>query len=240
VEPRRNLLERRIPLGRGNRAVAANLDNVFIVVDTVDPAPLPQLVDRLCAIAEANEIPVAIVVNKADLAPPHAIAGRMRRAGYPVFEVSARSGLGLEPLFAEFKGRESILTGPSGAGKSSLLNRLQPGLRLRTAEVSAKIGRGKNTTVSAVMVPLVDGGWLVDTPGFSEVGLWGIEPRELAQCFPEMREPLERCKFADCRHLSEPGCAVLEAVAAGVIAADRHESYRILLAELVNAPKDWE
>jgi ribosome biogenesis GTPase len=143
-------------------------------------------------------------------------------------------------LFAEFKDKESLLTGPSGAGKSSLLNRLQPGLRLRTAEVSAKDGRGRHTTVSAVMVPLQGGGWLVDTPGFSEVGLWGIEPRELASCFPEMREALERCKFADCRHLSEPGCAVLDAVAAGVIGADRHESYRILLNELVTAPKDWE
>jgi ribosome biogenesis GTPase len=90
------------------------------------------------------------------------------------------------------------------------------------------------------MVPLQGGGWLVDTPGFSEVGLWGIEPRELASCFPEMRAPLERCKFADCRHLGEPGCAVLEAVAVGVIAPDRHESYRILLNELVTAPKDWE
>lgn len=240
VAPRRNLLERRIPLGRGTRPVAANLDHVFVVVSTVDPAPVPQLVDRLCAIAEANEIPVAIVVNKVDLGPAEPIAGRMRRAGYPVFEVSARAGVGLEPLFAEFKDKESLLTGPSGAGKSSLLNRLQPGLRLRTAEVSAKDGRGRHTTVSAVMVPLLNGGWLVDTPGFSEVGLWGIEPRELASCFPEMREALERCKFADCRHLGEPGCAVLDAVAAGSIAPDRHESYRILLNELVTAPKDWE
>ena len=240
VEPRRNLLERRIPLGRGTRPVAANLDRVFVVTATRDPAPVPQLIDRLCAIAEANDLPVAIVVNKVDLAPAAPIADRMRQAGYPVFEVSAKSDTGLAELFAEFRGRESLLTGPSGAGKSSLLNRLQPGLRLRTAEVSARIGRGKNTTVSAVMYPLEGGGWLVDTPGFSEVGLWGIEPRELARCFPEMREPLERCRFADCRHLTEPGCAVRDAVAAGRIAADRHESYRILLDELESAPKDWE
>ncbi len=240
VAPRRNQLERRIPLGRGARPVAANLDRVFVVTATTDPVPVPQLIDRLCAIAEANDIPVAIVVNKIDLAPAEAIAGRMERAGYPVFAVSARTGQGLEALFAELRGRESLLTGPSGAGKSSLLNRLQPGLGLRTAEVSAKVGRGRHTTVSARMVPLGGGGWLVDTPGFSEVGLFGIEPRELARCFPEMRGPLERCRFPDCRHLTEPGCAVGEAVAAGTIAADRHESYRILLEELVSAPREWE
>jgi ribosome biogenesis GTPase len=240
VEPRRNLLERRTPLGRGNRPVAANLDRVFVVTAAADPATVPQLMDRLCAIAEANEIPVAVVVNKADLGPAEAIADRYRKAGYEAFLVSARTGLGLDRLFAELKGKESLLTGASGVGKSTILNRLQPGLALRTAAVSEKNRRGKNTTVAAVLVPLPGGGWLVDTPGFSEVGLWGIAPRELAQCFPEMREPLERCKFADCTHRGEPGCAVRAAVDAGAIARDRYESYLALFDELITAPKDWE
>jgi ribosome biogenesis GTPase len=240
VEPRRNLLERRTPLGRGNRPVAANLDRVFVVTAAADPATVPQLMDRLCAIAEANEIPVAIVVNKADLGPAEAIADRYRKAGYEVFLVSARTGLGLDRLFGELKGRESLLTGASGVGKSTILNRLQPGLALRTAAVSEKNRRGKNTTVAAVLVPLPGGGWLVDTPGFSEVGLWGIAPRELARCFPEMREPLERCKFADCTHRGEPGCAVRAAMDAGAIARDRYESYLALFDELITAPKDWE
>jgi ribosome biogenesis GTPase len=240
VEPRRNLLERRTPTGRGNRPVAANLDRVFVVTAVVDPAPVPQLIDRLCAIAEANEIPVALVLNKIDLDPGTALAERYVRAGYPVYRVSVRAGLGLDPLFAELRGKESLLTGPSGAGKSTLLNRLQPGLALKTREISERIRRGKNTTVAAVLVPLDGGGWLVDTPGFSEVGLWGIEPRELARCFPELREPLERCKFADCWHRTEPGCAVRDGVEQGSIHPERYASYLALLDELQSAPKDWE
>ena len=240
VEPRRNLLERRTPLGRGNRPVAANLDRVFIVTAVADPAPVPQLIDRLCAIAEANEIPVAIVLNKIDLDPGTALAERYTQAGYEVYCISVKSGQGLEPLFAELHGKESLLTGPSGAGKSTLLNRLQPGLALKTREISERIRRGKNTTVAAVLVPLDGGGWLVDTPGFSDVGLWGIEPRELARCFPELREPLERCKFADCWHRSEPGCAVREGVEQGTIHPERYASYVTLLSELQDAPKDWE
>ena len=240
VSPRRNILERRTPSGRANRPVAANLDRVFVVTSAAEPHPVPQLLDRLLAIAEANEIPAALVINKCELAGFDALAAGYRAAGYDVFAVSARSGAGLAALFAELKGKESLLTGPSGVGKSTLLNRLQPGLVLRTGEISEKSRRGKNTTVAAVLVPLPEGGWLVDTPGFSEVGLFGIEPRELARCFPEMREPLERCKFADCTHRSEPGCAVREAVEGGAIAPSRYESYLILLAELRDAPKDWE
>jgi ribosome biogenesis GTPase len=125
-------------------------------------------------------------------------------------------------------------------GKSTILNRLQPGLALRTGAVSEKNRRGKNTTVAAVMVPLSGGGWLVDTPGFSDVGLWGIEPRELASCFPEMRNLIDLCKFADCTHRDEPACAVREATKSGGVDPDRYTSYLILLEELRSEPKDWE
>jgi ribosome biogenesis GTPase len=233
VEPRRNILERRTPSGRATRPVAANLDRVFVVTAAADPHPVPQLMDRLCAIAEANEIPVAIVINKCDLAPSDELAADYRRAGYQVYPVSARAGTGLEALFQELRGKESLLTGASGVGKSTILNRLAPGLTLRTGGVSEKNRR-------AVLVPLPGGGWLVDTPGFSEVGLWGIEPRELARCFPEMREEIDRCKFADCTHRGEPECAVRAATEAGRIAPARYESYLTLLAELREAPKDWE
>jgi ribosome biogenesis GTPase / thiamine phosphate phosphatase len=240
VEPRTALLERRVPEGRGSRPVAANVDQVFVVTATVDPAPIPQLIDRLLVVAEANEIPAAVVVNKVDLDPGEALVARCRKAGYAVHATSTKSGLGIAEFGAALAGRISVVTGPSGAGKSSLLNHVQPGLRLRTGEISAKVRRGKNTTVSAVMLPLDAGGFLVDTPGFSEVGLWGIDPGELDTCVPEFRPVLGDCRYADCRHRTEPGCRVREAVEGGAVARDRWESYLILLSELENAPEEWE
>ncbi len=239
VEPRRTLLERRVPLGRGTRPIAANIDTVFVVTSNCDPAPVPQLIDRLLVVAEANEIAAAVVINKVDLDPGTWLEARFRQAGYPVFRTSAKTGEGLPALRAAMAGRISVVTGPSGAGKSSLLNVLQPGLGLRTGELSRKVRRGRNTTVSALMLPFEEG-YLVDTPGFNEVGLWGIEPRELASCFPEFRPYLGECRFQDCRHLTEPGCKVQAAVAAGAIAPDRLESYRMILAETVAEPEEWE
>ncbi len=239
VEARTSLLARRVPEGRGTRPVVANVDQVLVVTAAVDPAPIPQLIDRLLVVAEANELTAAVVINKTDLDRGAALAARMELAGYRVFRTSARSGEGLEELRAALMGRESVVTGPSGAGKSSLLNALEPGLGLRTGELSARVRRGKHTTVSAVMVPLAGSGYLVDTPGFSEVGLWGLAPRDLAHCFPEFRPLVEQCRFPDCSHTHEPGCAVLCAVGAGV-SADRHETYRTLLAEIQGEPEAWE
>jgi ribosome biogenesis GTPase len=240
VEPRTALLERRVPEGRGARPVAANIDQVFVVTAAVDPTPIPQLIDRLLVVAEANEIPAAVVVNKVDLDPGSALIARFRKAGYAVYATSTRSGEGIAEFGAALAGRISVVTGPSGAGKSSLLNHLQPGLKLRIGELSAKVRRGKHTTVSAVMLPLDAGGYLVDTPGFSEVGLWGIDPGQLDTCFPEFRPVLGDCRYADCRHRSEPGCRVREAVEGGAIARDRWESYVVLLEELESAPREWE
>ncbi len=240
VGPRRTLLERRVPEGRGTRPVAANIDEVFVVTATRDPAPIPQLIDRLLVVAEANGIPAAVILNKIDLEPATALAARYRGAGYVVYPSSVTTGEGIDELRRALVGRTSVVTGPSGAGKSSLLNAIQPGLKLRVGEISRRVRRGTNTTVGAIMIPLAAGGYLVDTPGFSEVGLWGIEPRELASCFPEMRPLIGECKYGDCRHMSEPGCAIQAAVAAGVIATDRLTSYRTLLAELESEPRDWE
>ena len=240
VEPRTSLLERRVPEGRGTRPVAANIDEVLVVTSAADPAPIPQLIDRLLVVAEANSIPAAVVVNKTDLDAGQALVARCRAAGYVVYPTSVKSGEGIDAFAAALAGRISVVTGPSGAGKSSLLNAIQPGLKLKIGEISAKLRRGTHTTVSAVMLPLDNGGYLVDTPGFSEVGLWGVVPRELASCFPEMRPFIGECRYGDCRHMTEPGCRIQAAADAGEVLPDRLESYRILLAELESAPEEWE
>jgi ribosome biogenesis GTPase / thiamine phosphate phosphatase len=240
VEPRRSLLARRVPESRGSRPVAANVDHVFVVTATVRPEPIPQLIDRLLVVAEANSLLAAVVLNKIDLELGFSLERRFRSAGYPVFRTSAKTGEGIASLRAALSDGISVVTGPSGAGKSSLLNAIQPSLRLRTGELSARVQRGRQTTVSAVMIPLDGGGYLMDTPGFSEVGLWGIEARELAACFPEMRAPAGKCRYADCRHVSEPGCAIRLAVDEGQIAGDRYQSYLALLREIESEPKEWE
>jgi ribosome biogenesis GTPase / thiamine phosphate phosphatase len=240
VEPRRTVLERRVPEGRGVRPIAANVDRVFVIVATRSPDPVPQLIDRLLVLAEADGIEAAVVLNKVDLDPGTAIAERCRRSGYLVHLASVKSGEGIESLRLAMTGQASVVTGPSGVGKSSLLNAIQPGLQLRTGEISRRIRRGRNTTVSSVMLPLEGGGYLVDTPGFSEVGMWGVDPRSLAECFPDFRPFIGDCRYGDCRHRKEPACRVREALAGGAIAPDRYESYLALLQELEEQPRDWE
>jgi ribosome biogenesis GTPase len=239
VEPRRNLLVRRVPGGRGPRPIAANLDRVMVMVAAANPEPNPQLIDRLLVLAEANSIPAAAIVNKLDRDPGAAIVDRLRQAGYEVFPVSVKQRIGLEPLFDFLSTHVSLITGPSGVGKSSLLNALDPGLALRTGAVSRRVGRGRNVTVAAVMTPLPGGGFLVDTPGFSDVGLWGLEARDLMHCFPEFVPLLDQCRFQDCRHRTEPGCRVRAAVG-GAVAPARYESYRVLLEEVEGQPEEWE
>ena len=239
VDERTSVLTRRVPEGRGLRPVVANVEQVVVVTATTNPEPVPQLVDRLLVVAEAHHIPALVVLNKVDLAHGAELAERFHRADYTVLLTSAKAGDGLPQLREALAGRESVVTGPSGAGKSSLLNALHPGFQLRTGELSERVLRGKHTTVGAVMLPF-EGGFVVDTPGFSEVGLWGVEPVDLAQCFPEFRSPGTRCRFGDCRHRNEPGCAVLEGIEAGEIVRDRHDSYLAILAELESQPKEWE
>jgi ribosome biogenesis GTPase len=240
VEPRRNVLERRNPEGRGTRPVAANVDQLVLVTAAIDPEPVLQLIDRLLAVAESDDIAAVVVVNKVDLAPPDTVVAHLAAAGYPVIGTSVKRGDGIAALRQQLAGRESVLAGASGVGKSSLLNAIEPGLGLRVGEISARVRRGRHTTTTAAMVPLAEGGFVVDTPGFSEVGVVPLEAGALATMFPEFLALPDACRFADCRHRHEPGCAVRAAVAAGAIPAARHASYLTLLAELEGLPAHWE
>jgi ribosome biogenesis GTPase len=240
VEPRSSIMERRVPDGRGTRPVAANVDQVVVVTAARDPDPILQLIDRLLVVAEANDLPASVVVNKIDLAAGDMIARHVATAGYPVMCTAAKRGDGLDQLRAHLVGKVSVLTGPSGAGKSSLLNALEPGLGLRVGEISKKVRRGTHTTVSAVMIPLALGGFVVDTPGFSEVGVWALHRDQLDRCFPEFADALGNCRFGDCTHRTEPGCAVRVLVDTGVIMAERYGSYLAIRSELDAIPEDWE
>jgi ribosome biogenesis GTPase len=244
IHPRRTQLARRAPGGgHGERIVVANVDQVVIVFAIAKPEPHVRMIDRFLVIAEGNDLQARLVLNKVDLATASAevdgLAVNYERAGYPVHRTSVKHQLGLDALRAVLVNRVSVLSGPSGVGKSSLINALYPGLNLRVGEISESVNKGRHTTVGAVLVPLPGGGYVVDTPGLREVGMWGLPSESLDQCFPEFRPMLGECRFQDCRHLSEPGCAVRAGVEGGTISAARHESYAKLLAELTETERSY-
>ncbi|MEP6590673.1 MAG: ribosome small subunit-dependent GTPase A [Gemmatimonadota bacterium] len=240
VAPRNSIMERRVPGGRGTRPVAANVDQVVVVTAARDPDPILQLIDRLLVVAEANDLPAMVIVNKIDLASSEPVAQHLALAGYEIIPTTAKAGEGLDRLRSSLVGKVSVMTGPSGAGKSSLLNALEPGLGLRVGEISAKVRRGKHTTVSAVMIPLAQGGFVVDTPGFSEVGIWALHRDQLDRCFPEFAPALGDCRFGDCTHRTEPGCAVRARMEAHEIDPARYASYLAIRLELDAIPEEWE
>lgn len=239
IYPRRSRLARRAPSGaHGERVVVANLDQVIVVFAFATPEPHPRMLDRFLVIAAANDIDARIVLNKFDLADTApAWLDDYRAAGYPIHLTSAREGTGLEELAAALHERVSALSGPSGVGKSSLMNAIYPGLNLRVGAISESVNKGRHTTVGAAMHPLPDGGFVADTPGLREIGVWNLDAGELDACFLEFRPFIGECRFGDCRHVQEPGCAVRAAVADRLISEARYESYRKLLNELASSAK---
>jgi ribosome biogenesis GTPase / thiamine phosphate phosphatase len=239
ILPRRSQLARRAPGGgQGERIVAANVDQVVVVFAAANPEPHPRMLDRFLVIAEANELAARIVINKVELVGGASVAherwGDYERAGYPVHYTSVKRAEGLDALHAAFAGVVSVLTGPSGVGKSSLLNAIFTGLNLRVGEISESVNKGRHTTVGGYLHPLpgAEGGYVADTPGLREVGMWALSPTELDTCFPEFRPFLDGCRFGDCTHRVEPGCAIRDAVARGDVSRARYESYLKMRGEL--------
>jgi ribosome biogenesis GTPase len=236
ILPRRSRLARRSPGGgKGERVIAANIDQVLIMFAAAKPEPHPRMLDRFLVIAEANDLGARVVVNKIELVDDaRARFGDYERAGYPVHYISVKQEIGLQDVRDALAGQVSVISGPSGVGKSSLLNALFPGLGLRVSEISESVNKGRHTTVGAFLHPLPadTGGAVVDTPGLREIGLWEFPIERLDSCFPELRAHRQECRFADCSHLSEPGCAVRDALGRGDVSAARYDSYVKLRGEI--------
>lgn len=210
------------------RPAVANIDQIIAVIAVKSPEPDLLLLDKLLVTAEKEGINAVICVNKTDLDDAGEcarIAETYKKAGYSVIPASSKSDTGLEKLKNVLGGRITVFAGQSGVGKSTLLNRITDTLVMKTGALSGKIDRGRHTTRHAELIPLADGGYLVDTPGFSSFELAGIEYSGLQDHFHEFSDLKNECRFKGCSHISEPGCAVKEAIAAGALEAGRHERY---------------
>jgi len=235
----REILPRR---NRFVRPAVANIDLMVMVAAAVNPVTDPFLIDRVWALAEHHGCEFLLCVNKTDLDAADRLLEIYTAAGAAVVRTSAETGEGVDELKQRTAGRICAFAGNSGVGKSSLLNAMDPGLSLRTGEVSRALGRGRHTTRHVELFPLSGGGYIADTPGFGSFDIdqmENIRPEELQNCFPEFSPYLGRCRFRDCTHRREPDCAVLEAVEAGKIPPSRHSSY-VRLYEEADAVPEWE
>jgi ribosome biogenesis GTPase len=236
IEPRRSSLCRD---SRGRRhVIVANVDQVLIVASAAQPAPKPALIDRLLVSAETSGIRPVICLNKADLVAAGTLVplvGAYARMGYPVIVCSAVTGLGMRRLAAELPDRATAVVGQSGVGKSSLLNTLDPALDLPVGDVSRDNEKGRHTTTTARLLPHRHGGAFVDTPGVRQFSLWQTVPAEVPAAFRDLRPLANLCRFPDCSHTHEAGCAVKDAVADGLLDTRRWESCTLLAADAAEA-----
>ena len=228
--PRKNhIIRKSINLSKEAHIVAANVDQALLIVTPDKPPTSFGFIDRFLVAAESYNIPTTIVINKIDLpGTEERIAELMmtyEMIGYPVLLVSALNNKNTEEIKTLLKDKVTVLAGHSGVGKSSLINRVEPGLLLRTSEISAYHQKGKHTTTFAEMFPLSFGGYIIDTPGIKGYGIIGLDKNELALYFPEMAKKLPECKFYNCTHINEPKCAVKKAIEEGEIPESRYKSY---------------
>jgi len=237
ILPRKNYIIRKATkLSKLSHILAANLDQAIIIVTLAEPRTSTGFIDRFLITAEAYHIPAAIIFNKIDLYND----GKMEElstlksvyeaAGYPCYAVSALTGENTGDVIELLKDRVSLVAGHSGVGKSALINTLEPGLDLKTKPISRAHKKGVHTTTFAMMFRLSFGGFIIDTPGIKEFGLYDLDRKTLAERYPELRALMHACKYTNCTHLHEPGCAVKEAVKNGEISMIRYDGYLRIMA----------
>ena len=229
ILPRRNYVIRRASnLSKESHIIAANVDQALLMASLRSPETPTEFVDRFLVTCEAYKVPVTILLSKLDLQDAEAVAefrAVYEGAGYRVLEVSVWEGRGVEEVRELLAGRTTLVSGNSGVGKSTLIQAIDPSLDIRTGEISESHHKGRHTTTFSTMYPLAGGGAVIDTPGIKGFGLIDIDEAELWHYFPEMMRVAPACRFYNCTHTHEPGCAVTEAVKAGEIAWPRYESY---------------
>lgn len=246
IEDRRNYIIRKsINLSKQSHILAANVDQAILVVTVVNPQTSTTFIDRFLASAEAYRVPVILVFNKTDLLDEdtcryqEAMVHLYQTIGYECYQISAETGEGVEALQPLLKDKITLLSGNSGVGKSTLINRLVPGASQRTAEISDAHNTGQHTTTFSEMIPLAAvncqlstvNSWLIDTPGIKGFGTFDMEPEELTSYFKEIFHFSQDCKFSNCTHTHEPGCAVLKALEDHYIAESRYQSYLSMLED---------
>ena len=238
IEDRRNYIIRRSQnLSKQSHIIAANVDQAFLVVTVDFPQTSTTFIDRFLASAEAYRVPVVLVFNKTDLLDADLLRYQQimmalyENIGYHCVAISAETGDGIEALRPLLQQKITLLSGNSGVGKSTLINRLVPDANLRTAEISDAHHTGQHTTTFSEMISLPDGGWLIDTPGIKGFGTFDMEPEELTSYFPEIFRFSKDCRFSNCTHTHEPGCAVLQALEDHFIAQSRYQSYLSMMED---------
>lgn len=238
IEDRRNYIIRKsINLSKQSHILAANVDQALLVVTVVTPQTSTTFIDRFLASAEAYRVPVILVFNKTDLLDDdlrhyqEAMVHLYQTIGYTCLQISATTGFGLDEVRPLLEGKITLLSGNSGVGKSTLINRLVPDANLRTGEISDAHNTGQHTTTFSEMIPLEGRGWLIDTPGIKGFGTFDMEPEELTSYFKEIFQFSKDCRFSNCTHTHEPGCAVLKALEDHYIAESRYQSYLSMLED---------
>lgn len=238
IEERRNYIIRKASnLSKQSHILAANLDMAVLMVTLVRPETTTTFIDRFLASAEAYRVPVVLAFNKMDdlsaeeREETEALIALYQNIGYHCYLLSAAEGRGVDALLAEMQGKVTLLAGHSGVGKSTLLNHLVPGANVRTAEISAVHGSGMHTTTFSELFELPGGGSVIDIPGIKGFGTFDMEAEEVSHYFREFFETSAECRFSNCTHTQEPGCAVLEAIERGEIALSRYESYISMLGD---------